>query len=674
MTTTLSPQVDVNTLKAGAVETLRALYFNRMVDEKCSKLVKQSKGGTFFLSSAGHEMIGVLCGLHLKKGCDWAFPYYRDRPCVIGMGAPVEDLIASAVGRVGDHHSGGRMMPEHFSHKELRIGCQSSVVGSQVLHAVGMAKAIAMDGRDEIVYVSCGDGATSQGDFHEAINFSIIHKLPIVFVVQDNGWAISVPQKEQTAGGDVVEHLRGYSGLETLDVDGADFESSRVGIEKAYARARTGNGPSVIVARVPRLGAHSNSDDPRKYRNEQDLQDVAKLDPIPRFETYLIEQGLMDDSEIDRLRSEVSGEVEDASSRALGRPVPDASTVEDHVFKPFEVERGLIDRGEPVVMVDAINHAIAEEMERDQGVVVFGQDVAHGKGGVFGVTRGLTEKFGNRCFNTPLAESTIVGMALGMALDGRCKPVAEIQFADYIWTSVNQLFNELSSIHYRSNGVWNCPVVLRMPCGGYIQGGPYHSQSIEAYLAHTPGLKVVIPSNALDAKRLMKTAIRDPNPVLFLEHKGLYRQRAFCAREESGKDELLPFGQAKVVKEGSDLTFIGYGMMIPMAIDIANKMMSEGISVEVIDLRTLVPLDMETIKTSVEKTGKVLIAHEANKSCGFGAEIAARITEEAFTSLDAPIARIGALSTPVPYAKSLEEVMLPSKCTIAKGIRDLHAY
>ncbi|MCI5052978.1 MAG: thiamine pyrophosphate-dependent enzyme [Simkaniaceae bacterium] len=650
-----------------AIDVLRHMLRNRLVDEKCNKLVRQNQGGTFFLSSAGHEMVGVVAAMHLRPGIDWGLPYYRDRPFVIGLGADLSELIGSAIGRAGPNHSGGRMMPEHFSHKELRIPCQSSVVGSQILHAVGVAKAIQLAGKDEVVYVSFGDGATSQGDFHEAINFACIHNLRIIFCIQDNDWAISVPLSEQTSGASVAEQLHGYSGLAVHEVDGCDFEE----LSRAFGSC---TGPTAIVAKVPRLGAHSNSDDPRKYRPEEDIDSVLKRDPIPRFEKWLLEKGFMSEEQIDTLRREVSDEIDAATRLALQMPHPDPETVAEHVFKDFAVTTSQTERGESTVIVDALNHALDEEMARDKSIAVFGQDVAHGKGGVFGVTRGLTEKYGKRCFNTPLAESTIVGISLGMALTGYVTPVAEIQFADYLWTGINQLFNELASIHYRSNGQWNCPVVLRMPCGGYIQGGPYHSQSIEAYLAHTPGLKVVIPSNALDAKRLLKTAISDPNPVLFLEHKGLYRQRHFSAREESGASDRLAFGEAAVVKEGEDVTYVGWGMMVPMGLDAAKELHKQGISVEVIDLRTIVPLDMETIKASIKKTGKLLIAHEAPKSCGFGAEISARIAEDAFELLDGPIERIGALECAVPYANSLEQVALPSKARILDALLQLAKY
>lgn len=672
MTAALDPMI----AKEQCLKTLEAMYLTRFLDEKMAKLGRQNKGGAFHLSSLGHEMIGTMCGLALTAGRDWALPYYRDRPFAVGFGASLQEMIAAFLAREIPTHSGGRMMPEHFTHKEMHIPCQSSVVGSQFLQAVGVAKGIQFLQRDEVVYVSGGDGSTSQGDFHEALNFSTLHNLPVIFVIQDNGWAISVPVEEQTAGGSIAKIARGYEGLAVHEIDGCDYEQISNALQAVVKKARSGNGPSLIVAKIPRIGPHSSSDDPKKYKDEGIFAADKRLDPIPRFEAWLLEMGLVSKDEQEELRASTFAKVEEAADEAEKAPFP---AKESHATKVFmdvpEVdfpEKEAADTSEAVVMVDAINEALKEEMERDPNIVVFGQDVARGKGGVFGVTRELTARFGeNRCFNTPLAESTIMGLSLGMSLVSPLKPVAEIQFADYIWTGINQLFNEIASYYYRSNGQWNCPVVIRMPYGGYIQGGPYHSQSIEAFLAHCPGLKVVIPSNAADANRLLKAAIRDPNPVIFLEHKGLYRQRVFCARKLPGKNEVLPLGKANIVREGTDVTLVGWGMMIFMAVDVAEKLSREGISVEIIDLRTIVPLDEEAIAKSVRKTGKLVIAHEAARNCGFGAEIAARITEKHFAYLDAPIIRVTGADCPVPYSKILEDEVLPQPHDLERALRDL---
>lgn len=663
-------------LRDECLRALRVIYSTRLMDDKMSKLVRQNKGGTFYLNVTGHEMIGAVAALSLEPKKDWGLPYYRDRAFALGIGCSYTDIIAAFLGRDIPHHSGGRMMPEHFSHKELRLPAQSSCVGSQFLQAVGVGLGIKLRGEDEVVYVSAGDGATSQGDFHEALNFSCLHKLPVVFVIQDNGWAISVPVKDQTTGGSIAPIGRGYANLTVHDINGADYTECKSAMDEAVKKARAKKGPSLIVAHVPRLGPHSSSDDPKKYKDDETIECEQKRDPIPFYEKWLVEAGFATEASLQTMKKTIALQIEAASKEAEELPYPKKESAATKVFKEFEVpESSSLPRGESVVIIDALHHAFEEEMKRDPNMVVFGQDVADGKGGVFGITRSLSEKFGKeRCFNTPLAESTIIGVALGLSFDGKHKSVAEIQFCDYHWTAVNQLYNELASIHYRSNGEWNCPVVIRMPCGGYIQGGPYHSQSIEGYLCHCPGLKVAIPSNAADAKRLLKTAIRDPNPVVFLEHKALYRQRAFCAQPEPHADELLPFGKAKVVREGTDLTVVCWGMMVMMAVEIADVLKKEGISVEVVDLRTLAPFDLDAILESVEKTSKLLIAHEASKTGGFGGEIAAQVQEKGFMHLDAPIARIAGKDCMVPYSKILEDEVLPQKKDLESAIRNLAAY
>ncbi|MDE3047010.1 MAG: MFS transporter, partial [Verrucomicrobiota bacterium] len=481
------------TEKFHLLKILRTLHLTRFMDEKMAKLVRQNKGATFHLAVTGHEMIGAISASVLEPGVDWAYPYYRDRAFVIGLGCSIEDILAAFLARDIANHSGGRMMPEHFSQKDLRIPCQSSVVGSQFLQAVGTAQSAKLRGSSEVVYVSGGDGATSQGDFHEALNFACIHKLPVLFVIQDNGLAISVPVAEQTAGGNCAKLGAGYEGLSVFEVDGCDYWQTAEALAAAVEKGRLGQGPSLVVAKVPRISPHSSSDDPRKYATEEQLEEAKQRDPITRFEHLLIAEGGLKPEELEAMRRDCFEQIEKASLAADQIPSPARSSAATKVFAPFEVPVSTpAEPGESIVMMDALNHALIEEMERDAGVVVFGQDVAWGKGGVFGITRTLTDRFGKeRCFNTPLAESTIVGLAIGLSQDGFHKPVAEIQFADYSWTGMNQIFNELSSIYYRSNGMWNCPVVIRMPYGGYIQGGPYHSQSTEAFLAHCPGLKVV---------------------------------------------------------------------------------------------------------------------------------------------------------------------------------------
>jgi 2-oxoisovalerate dehydrogenase E1 component len=635
-----------------------------------NKMVKQNKGTTFFLSNQGHELIGILTALKLNPKEDWSFPYYRDRSYVIALGSSLTDLFASFLARDSKHHSSGRMMPDHFSDSTLNIAPQSSCVGSQYLQAVGVAKAMQSN---EIVYVSGGNGSTSQGDFHEALNFSSIHKLGVLFVIQDNDIAISVRAKDQTAGS-IAKIFRGYENLKTYEVDGTNYEEISKTLDEAVVYLKNKNGPVLIVAKVSRLQPHSISDDPKKYLSEEELKKENLKDPLIIFENYIKKEKIVNQTEIEKLKREAFDFVEKQAAYAEEIDFPKDETVLEKLFIDYEVEDHESLMQDTITIMDGLNHALKEEMEKDSSIIVFGEDVADKKGGVFGITRGLGDKFGiERCFNTPLAESTIIGLAVGMSM-AKKKPVCEIQFADYTWSGINQLVNELASIYYRSNGEFNCPVVVRIPFGGYIQGGPYHSQSIESHLCHVPGLKVVVPSNAKDAKMLLKTAIREPNPVVFLEHKAIYRQINFTSTLEPTEDSILGFGEANIVHPGKDVTIVCYGMMVSFAYEIAKKLENENISIEVIDLRTLVPLDLETILTSVKKTSKLIVLHEDKKFCGFGAEIAALVMENAFSYLDAPIKRIGALDIPVPYAKNLEDLYFPQKSNIEKEIKDLVSY
>ncbi len=663
-----------------AIKTLEVMYLSRYMDDKMALLVKQNKGGTFHMNGLGHELVGAVCALHLTPSYDYAFPYYRDKSFALGFNCCPVELFGTFMGRATEHHSKGRMMPEHFSHKELHIPVQSSVVASQFLQACGLSLGLKHLHKNQAVYVSGGDGSTSEGDFHEALNFACLHKLGVIFVIQDNGWAISVPIEEQTAGGSIVNMARGYSGLLVQDVDGTDYSAMQPAMARCVARVRAFQGPSLIVAKVPRLGPHSSSDDPKKYQAEETRVKAASKDPVEAFEHYLIQHQILDKTQLELLKVRAIASIDQSAKQAQLIPFPDPNTAKDHVFKD-QKSVGILEcldktPQESIVMVDSLNHALIEAMQADPSIIVFGQDVAKGKGGVFGVTRHLTDLFGEtRCFNSPLAESTIIGAAIGLCFDGYHKPVVEIQFADYIWTGVNQLFNELASIHYRSAGEWSCPVVIRMPTGGYIQGGPYHSQSIEGFLAHCPGLKIVMPSNAKDAKLLLKASIEDPNPVIFLEHKGLYRQRAFSARPEPYVEERDILGKAHIVRQGSHITLITWGMTTVMGFEISEKLGKESnIDIELIDLRTLVPYDKDTIQASIKKTGKVLIAHEAPKQCGFGAEIAAWICEELFRYLDAPIRRVGSFESAVPYSKVLEDAILLQKKTIEDALKELASF
>ncbi|NGX56397.1 MAG: 2-oxoisovalerate dehydrogenase subunit beta [Candidatus Anoxychlamydiales bacterium] len=655
------------------LKVLKLLYTARLLDEKMEKLVKQNKGTTFFLSSNGHELIGILSALTLNPKKDYAAPYYRDRPFVIGLGSDILDLLGSFFARDAKHHSAGRMMPDHFCDRNLNILCQSSVVGSQFLHAVGISMTFK---NDEIAYVSGGDGSTSSGDFHEAINFACIYKLPTLFVIQDNNYAISVTKEEQTAGASISKVMSGFENLKIFDIDGTDYLQTSKALDEANKYLKEKKGPCLVVAKVPRLKAHSISDDPRRYKDPLVIEKEQKEDPLLKFEKFLEENKIILKDEREKIKNEIFNFIEKKANEAEKLNKPDIEKSKTAIFKDFEIKTHFDNsNGEDIIMADALNHALREEMQRDENIIVYGEDVADKKGGVFLVTKGLSDKFTKkRCFNSPLAESTIIGTAIGMSQDQKHRPVIEIQFADYLWSGINQLVNEMSSIYYRSNGEYSCPIVIRMPYGGYIQGGPYHSQSIEATLAHIPGLKIVIPSNAADAKMLLKTAIRDPNPVIFLEHKALYRQKYFAARKEPSVDSVLEFKKANIINEGDNLTVVCYGLMVSYANDVISKLKDVGYSIELIDLRTIVPLDKDTIINSVKKTNKLLIIHEDTKFCGFGAEILSIVTEEAFEYLDAPIKRLASINTPVSYAKELEDAHFVQKEDIKKEILDLYNY
>nr|BCX02014.1 MAG: tungsten formylmethanofuran dehydrogenase subunit E [Bacteroidota bacterium] len=658
----------------------RTMLTARRLDEKMLMLLKQGKGA-FHIGTSGHEAVQVALGANLIAGKDWVFPYYRDLTLVLQLGMRPEHALLAHLAKAEDPSSGGRQMPEHFSYPELRIVSPSSSVGNQLLPAVGCAMGIRRLGLDEVVYTGIGEGGTSQGVWHEALNWAARERLPVLFVVQDNKYAISVPVWQQTAGSGewsgISRIARGYEGVSVMEFDGTDFFTSWAVAREAVALARSGKGPVVLHAHVVRLLPHSSSDDHRKYRSEEELEADRRRDPIRRLEEAMLRVGLIEEAELEALRAEVRRLVDEAADWAESRPDPDPATVKRHVFFEGTLEltyEASEPSGEPIVMVDAINHALHEEMARDTRILVYGEDVAGPKGGVFTATRGLTERFGpDRCFNSPLAEASIIGTAIGLALRG-FKPVVEIQFGDYIWPAMSELRNGLSVIRYRSNGGWEAPVVVRVPVGGYIHGGLCHSQNIEATFAHFPGWYIAFPSNAADAKGLLKTAIRLRDPVLFLEHKGLYRHAA-ARRPEPDADYLVPFGKAAVVRPGRDLTVVTYGLVLYMALNAAKRLaQEEGIEAEVIDLRTIVPLDMETVFASVRKTGRVLVLHEDVEFVGFGAEIAAQIADQAFEYLDAPVRRHAGQFTPIPYADVLERAVLPQEETVYRAMRDLARY
>jgi 2-oxoisovalerate dehydrogenase E1 component len=663
-----------------SAEQLRRAYTNavaaRLMDAKILILLKQGKI-FFHIGGSGHEGIQAGMALALQPGKDWAYPYYRDMSFSLEFGFTVEEIMQDAMHRAGSISSSGFAMPFHYGHRDLRMVAQSSPTGTQYLQAVGTAMGAVREGTDEVVYVSSGEGATSEGEFHEALNWASRQKLPLIFLIQNNGYAISVPVEEQVAGGSVFKMVQGYEGLHRFRVDGSDFPEVLRVTSEAVALARSGKGPVLIEAETVRLLPHSSSDDQRKYRPADDLAEEAARDPLPLMEKYLIENGVLTAEDAAQIRKEMQQRIDKAAVDAEALPVPDPAEVERYVYAPVEPgtevkEPAVTSDGPRAVMVDAINHALAEELERNPRMLIYGEDVGGAKGGVFTATRGLAARFGDdRVFNSPLAEACIVGTAFGLSVRGTFKPVVEIQFGDYIWPAFMQIRNEVAMLRYRSYNHWSCPMVIRVAVGGYIHGGLYHSQSIEGFFAHIPGLRVVYPSNAADAKGLLKTACRSDDPVLFLEHKGLYRQ-SFAAGPEPPADYLLPFGIASVKHPGEDLTVVTWGMLVHRSLEAARKLEERlGASIEVIDIRTLNPLDKETILASVRKTGKVIVAHEDTLTGGFGAEIAAIIATEAFDRLDAPVVRVAAKDAPIPYAPSLENAMLPQESDLIKAMERL---
>jgi 2-oxoisovalerate dehydrogenase E1 component len=723
------------------IEAYRLMYMSRRIDDREILLKRQQK--IFFqMSGAGHEAIGVAAGMALKPGYDWFYPYYRDRALCLTLGAKPLEMFLQGVGAADDPSSGGRQMPSHWGYKRLNIVTQSSPTGSQILQAVGCAEAgryfarhpkaaeiprlskeakngaATSEGRtgsvdyrqfkdvtfkgDEISYVSLGDGTSSEGEFWEAMNAAALGKLPVIFCVQDNGYAISVPVEVQTAGGSISRLVSGFPNFHFEEVDGTDPVASCTAFQRAVQYCREGHGPAFVHAHVIRPYSHSLSDDERLYRPDSERERDAARDPVSRTQMFLLREGILDEKGINELEKKVEEELQVAVDKALEALPPAPESVLKYVYSPdidptsaaFDTEAVIgpdtADGKKPVAktMADLINVTLRDEMKRDERIVIFGEDVADcsreeylkrklvkGKGGVFKLTFGLQCEFGSdRVFNSPLAEAAIVGRATGMATRG-LKPVVEIQFFDYIWPAMMQIRDELSVIRWRSNNVFSCPVVIRAAIGGYLTGGAiYHSQCGESVFTHIPGLRVVFPSNALDAAGLLRTAIRCDDPVLFLEHKRLYRE-TYGRAPYPGPDYMIPFGKAKIVHPGTDLTVITYGAVVPRALQAAQKLDREhGVKVELIDLRSLNPFDWETIAASVGKTNRALVAYEDSLSWGYGAEIAARIADQLFDQLDAPVRRVAAADTFVAYQPILEDAILPQTNDLFRAMKELAEY
>src|ERR1700682_2707848 len=689
----------------------RIMYLSRRIDDREVQLKRQNK--TYFqISGAGHEGVLAAAGLILRPGYDWIYPYYRDRALCLAMGITPLEMLLHAVGAKDDPNSGGRQMPSHWGSPRLNVFARSSATGMQYTQAAGMAQAslyfqkfpraaeearLATQGQnalhpsDEIVYVSGGEGSTSEGEFFEALNTACLKSLPMLILIEDNGYAISVPVVFQTAGGSISKLVANYPGLHVEECDGTDTLASYAVLKSAAEYCRARKGPALVHAHVTRPYSHSLSDDEKLYKTAQQLEKDAHRDPIPKFGLFLVREGIVDEKELEELEAAVDHEVREATDKALQAEPPAKECLLANVYSPDvdptspQFEGVPHFSGEPRTMVESVSATLADEMARDERILVFGQDVADrthrrdveivkGKGGVFKATVDLQRRFGSaRVFNTPIAEACIVGSAIGLAARG-LKPVAEIQFFDYIWPAMMQLRNELSVLRWRSNGAFKAPAVIRVAIGGYLSGGAiYHSQSGEVIFTHVPGLRVVMPSTALDLCGLLRTAIRCDDPVLFLEHKHLYRQ-PYNRSPYPGPDFTIPFGRARVAREGSDVSIITYGAVVHRAEVAAAELERKGVSVEIIDLRSLSPFDWDAIAATVRKTNRAIVAYEDTLSWGYGAEIAARIGDQLFDELDAPVRRVAAMDTFCAYHPNMEDEILPQSADLVAAVQELLAY
>ena len=691
---------------ATLLRAYRTMYQSRRLDDKELLLKKQNR--IFFqISGAGHEAVLTAVGMQMRPGYDWFYAYYRDRALALELGLTPTEQLLNAVAAKEDRLSEGRQMPSHWGCPRLHMVSRSSCTGMQFLHAIGTAEAgyrysmieeIADRAErfhaDEVVYVSAGDGATSEGEFWESLNTATNLQLPVFYLIEDNGYAISTPVEVQTVGGNISHLLRGFPGLKVMECDGTDFQESYAAVEECLRHVRQQRGPALLHAHVVRPYSHSQSDDEAMYRPEEERQREAARDPIVKLEGSLLEQAGVQPVELEKIRRQVDAELAEVTDRVLQLPQPSKESALEFVYSPevdptsalFDTEASPEFTGNDLTMVDLINRCLHEEMEQNPRIVVLGEDVADvsrqqylekvkGKGGVFKVTANLQRRFGShRVFNTPLAEANIVGRSMGMAVRG-LKPIAEIQFFDYIWPAYMQMRNEIAVLRWRSANNWKSPMVVRVPIGGYLKGGAiYHSQSGASLFTAIPGWRVVLPSTALDAYGLLRTAIRCDDPVLFLEHKHLYRQ-TYNKSPHPGADFSIPFGKAKVVREGRDLTIITYGALVQRSVVAANQAAEQaGLQVEVIDLRTLSPYDWHAIERSVKKTSRAIVAYEDPFSWGYGAELAARISSELFADLDAPVRRVAALDCFVAYAPEVEDAILPQTEDLLRAIREVAAY
>lgn len=622
----------------------------------------------------------------MAGGAYWALPYYRDFGVVLALGMTAEEVLLNAFARPSDPNSGGRQMPNHWGCRRLDIITGSSPIGTQLPHAAGLALASKMRGDGRVTMCWFGEATASKGDYHEALNIAGIHDLPLVLVCENNGYAISVPHALQNAVENVADQAAAY-GFEGVVVDGNDVLAVYEATALAVAKARAGGGPTLVEAKTYRLQPHTSDDDDRRYRDAAEVEAWRAKDPVPRARGYLVEHGILTVEQDESLCAGVRDEVNEAATRAedapdatpdmayarvYARPLRPIAKVPAHVAQPVEARpaRAHPGTGTERTVLETIRETLRDLMAADERVMVLGEDVGI-VGGVFRATEGLQAQFGlYRSFDTPLAESAIVGTAIGLALAGML-PVAEIQFADFLHPCFDQLVNEAAKIHYRSNGDFSVPLVVRAPWGGGTHRAIYHSQAVEAFYAHVAGLKVVCPSTPADVAGLLREAVDDPDPVLFLEHKRTYRRKVRGLVPDG--DWRVPIGVADVARPGDDLTVVTYGLHRHLCLEAAEALAVEsGLSLEVIDLRTISPLDRDTVLASVVRTGRLLIVHEDNVSFGVGAEVAAMVAEEAFYDLDAPVRRLAMPDVPaMPYNVVQESALMIEAEHIAAAARTL---
>lgn len=672
-------------IKTTDVETLKKWYhlmtLGRALDEKAPSYLLQSLGWSYHAPYAGHDGIQLAIGQVFTLGEDFLFPYYRDMLTVLSAGMTPEEIILNGISKATDPGSGGRHMSNHFAKPEWHIENISSATGTHDLHAAGVARAMVYYGHKGVAITSHGESATSEGFVYEAINGASLERLPVIFVIQDNGYGISVPKSEQTANRKVAENLSGFKNLKIIYCNGKDVFDSMNAMTEAHEYARETRNPVIVQANCVRIGSHSNSDKHTLYRDENELEYVKDADPLMKFRRMLLRYKRLTEEELQQIEADAKKELSAANRKALAAPDPDPKSIYDFVipepYQPQKYKEGTHEaEGEKTFLVNAINETLKAEFRYNPDTFIWGQDVANReKGGVFNVTKGMQQEFGEaRVFSAPIAEDYIVGTANGMSrFDPKIHVVIEgAEFADYFWPAVEQ-YVECTHEYWRSNGKFAPNITLRLASGGYIGGGLYHSQNIEGALTTLPGARIVCPSFADDAAGLLRTSMRSKGFTLFLEPKALYN--SVEAATVVPEDFEVPFGKARIRREGTDLSIITYGNTTHFCLHAAERLEKEdGWKVEVIDIRSLIPLDKEAIFESVKKTSKALVVHEDKVFSGFGAELAAMIGEEMFRYLDGPVQRVGSTFTPVGFNPILEKEILPDEAKIYEAARRLLEY